>query len=76
MSDICVVPDFEISRIVPVKKNAIIDAMGGTTAVSRLLAAPISTVHSWRARGIPSSRLAHMRLVAKMQGIKLPGTAA
>ena len=53
--------------------NAIIDAMGGTTAVSRLLAAPISTVHSWRARGIPASRLAHMRLVAKMQGIKLPG---
>lgn len=60
------------------KHNAplIIDALGGTTAVARLMAAPISTVHSWRAKGIPLSRLAHMRLVAKMEGIKLPENAA
>jgi hypothetical protein len=58
------------------KTNAstIIDALGGTTAVSRLLNAPVSTVHSWRTIGIPASRLAHIRLVAKIEGKTLPQT--
>ncbi|MGL4640499.1 MAG: carph-isopro domain-containing protein [Shewanella sp.] len=60
--------------VVVMKYNAseIIDAMGGTTAVARLAESPISTVHSWRANGIPASRLAHLKLIASTQGIELP----
>lgn len=53
--------------------NEIIDLLGGTTAVAKLIESPISTVHSWRSNGIPSSRLAHLRLVAKVKGVALPG---
>jgi hypothetical protein len=52
--------------------DAIIDALGGTTKAARLLEAPISTVNSWRRIGIPPSRLAHIRLVAKVNKITLP----
>lgn len=52
--------------------NLIIDALGGTTAVSRLTDTPLSTVHSWRKNGIPRSRLAHLRLAAKAAGKSLP----
>lgn len=45
--------------------DLIIDALGGTTAVSRLTETPLSTVHSWRKNGIPRSRMAHLRLVGK-----------
>ena len=45
--------------------NRIIDAMGGTSAVARLIETPPSTVHSWRKNGIPRSRLAHLRLVGQ-----------
>jgi hypothetical protein len=43
----------------------IITDLGGTTAVHRLTAVPISTVHSWRKNGIPPSRLAHLCLAAE-----------
>ena len=52
--------------------NAVIDALGGTSAVARLLEAPVSTVHSWRKIGIPASRMSHLRLVAKIERKKLP----
>ena len=52
--------------------DKIINALGGTTKTARLLEAPISTVHSWRHIGIPNSRMAHIKLVAKSVGIKLP----
>ena len=52
--------------------DKIINALGGTTKTARLLEAPISTVHSWRHIGIPNSRMAHIKLVAKSEGIKLP----
>jgi hypothetical protein len=45
---------------------------GGTSAVAKLIDAPTSTVHSWRTIGIPSSRLAHLRLVGKEIGKLLP----
>lgn len=51
--------------------NQIIDALGGTSVVAKLIAAPVSTVHSWRKIGIPTSRMAHLRLVAQMQGVDL-----
>lgn len=50
----------------------IIDGLGGTSAVARLLNAPISTVHSWRQNGIPASRLAHLRLAAQAEGLRWP----
>lgn len=56
--------------------DSVIDALGGTTAVARLADIPTSTVHSWRTIGIPRSRLAHLRLIAKMQRIALPTEGA
>ena len=56
--------------------NQVIDAMGGTTAVSRLTKAPTSTVHSWRKIGIPESRMAHLRMIAAQEGFQLPADAA
>lgn len=52
--------------------DAVIDHLGGTSAVAKLIEAPVSTVHSWRTIGIPSSRLAHLRLVATTEGKPLP----
>ena len=42
----------------------IIDDLGGTSEVARLIHAPISTVHSWRTIGIGKSRLAHLKIAA------------
>ena len=55
--------------------DTVIDALGGTTAVASAIEAPTSTVHSWRKIGIPSSRMAHLRLVALQKGIHLPAEA-
>lgn len=52
--------------------DTVIDALGGTSEVARSIEAPTSTVHSWRRIGIPSSRLAHLRLIAKDRGIEIP----
>jgi hypothetical protein len=52
--------------------NQVIDALGGTTAVATATEAPTSTVHSWRKIGIPSSRMAHLRMIAEQKGINLP----
>ncbi len=56
--------------------NQVIDALGGTSAVAKAIEAPTSTVHSWRTIGIPSSRMAHLRLIAQTMGITLPAEAA
>jgi hypothetical protein len=52
--------------------NAVIDHLGGTSATAKLIEAPTSTVHSWRENGIPPSRMAHLRLAAKVDGTPLP----
>jgi hypothetical protein len=52
--------------------NAVLHHLGGTSKVAGLIQAPVSTVHSWRTIGIPASRLAHLRLVAKDIGKPLP----
>jgi hypothetical protein len=54
----------------------VIDHLGGTSAVAKLIEAPISTVHSWRSIGIPASRMAHLRLAAKAAGTPLPADLA
>jgi hypothetical protein len=56
--------------------DAVIDHLGGTSAVAKLIEAPVSTVHSWRSIGIPASRLAHIRLVAAAEGKLLPDDLA
>lgn len=55
--------------------STIIDHLGGTSAVAKLIEAPVSTVHSWRTIGIPPSRLAHLRLAAQAAGKSLPAIA-
>lgn len=55
---------------------AVIDALGGTTTVAKLIDAPTSTVFSWRKSGIPPSRLAHLKLVARAEGKTLPESEA
>lgn len=52
--------------------DKIIDGLGGTSAVAKLLQTPTSTVHSWRKIGIPPSRLAHLRLAAQAASLDLP----
>lgn len=52
--------------------QAVIHHLGGTTAVARMIDAPISTVQSWKHIGIPPSRLAHLRLVARDAAKPLP----
>ncbi|WP_313434331.1 hypothetical protein [Novosphingobium sp.] len=52
--------------------NAVLDHLGGTSAVAKLIEAPVSTVHSWRSIGIPKSRMAHLRLIGKTIGKPLP----
>lgn len=49
----------------------VIDALGGSTAVSRKSGAPLSTVHSWRKNGIPNSRLEHLKLIALQEGVEI-----
>jgi hypothetical protein len=50
--------------------------LGGTSAVAKLIQAPVSTVHSWRTIGIPKSRMAHLELAAKAEGKSLPVQSA
>lgn len=52
----------------------VIDALGGTSAVAKLIDAPTSTVFSWRKIGIPQSRLAHLKLAAQTVGKSVPST--
>lgn len=52
--------------------DMIIDGLGGTSAVAKMMSTPTSTVHSWRKNGIPLSRLAHLRLVVKADGLRWP----
>lgn len=50
----------------------VIHHLGGTSKVAAMIEAPISTVHSWRKIGIPSSRMAHLRLVALAHNRPIP----
>ncbi|WP_197432090.1 carph-isopro domain-containing protein [Blastomonas sp. CCH2-A2] len=64
--------DYRILRHMKTESETIIDGLGGTSAVARLIEAPVSTVHSWRKIGIPPSRLAHLRLAAAAKGVPWP----
>lgn len=45
--------------------NAVIDALGGTTATAQRAKTGVSTVHHWRAKGLSPSRLDHLRRIAQ-----------
>lgn len=55
-------------RNMETQADKIIDGLGGTSAVAKMLNAPVSTVHSWRKNGLPPSRLAHLKLAAHVAG--------
>ncbi|MFW2829903.1 hypothetical protein [Sphingomonas sp. ID0503] len=48
--------------------HPIIDNLGGTSAVAKLVHRRPSTVHSWREVGISKSNLDHIRLAAGERG--------
>lgn len=50
--------------------------LGGTTAVADLLEAPVSTVHSWKRKGISAAWLAHLKLAAQVAGKHINWDAA
>ncbi|NUR78469.1 MAG: hypothetical protein HOQ28_19560 [Thermoleophilia bacterium] len=52
--------------------DKVLHHLGGTSAVAAASETPVSTVHSWRKIGISSSRMNHLRLVAKEMGKPLP----
>ena len=66
--------DYRIRHGMELSSNDLIDALGGTSAVAKMVHCPTSTVHSWRKNGIPSSRLEHIKLVWKSDGQKWPPT--
>lgn len=48
--------------------DRIIDAFGGSSALSHKSKIPLSTVHSWRQNGIPRGRRGHLELLASTEG--------
>ncbi|MCX8566797.1 MAG: DNA-binding transcriptional regulator Cro [Glomeribacter sp. 1016415] len=49
--------------------NELIDALGGTTAVARLLGIKAPSVHAWRTGGIPDDKLIRLAPVAERRSI-------
>lgn len=50
------------------KAGVVLDALGGTVAVSRLTFTPVTTVHGWRRVGMSEARFDHVRLAAGARG--------
>jgi hypothetical protein len=51
--------------------DRLIDAMGGTSALSGMSKIAPSTIHSWRKKGIPEGRLDHLKLIAEREGMNI-----
>ncbi|MDR5833332.1 carph-isopro domain-containing protein [Caballeronia sp. LZ034LL] len=49
--------------------SLLIDALGGTTAVARLLGITPPSVHAWRKGGIPDDKLIRLAPFAEKRGI-------
>ncbi|WP_445326761.1 carph-isopro domain-containing protein [Sphingobium sp. AN558] len=64
--------DYRIHCVMHTEADLIIDGLGGTSAVAKLIQAPTSTVHSWRKIGIPASRMAHLKLAARSAKMPWP----
>jgi hypothetical protein len=63
--------DYRMLHAMDTYAAKLIRTLGGTTAVSRMTEAPVSTVHSWKTNGIPPARLAHIKLAANAEGIRI-----
>lgn len=50
--------------------------LGGTTRVAEMVEAPMSTVHSWKRKGISASRLAHLKMAAHAAGKQIDWDSA
>lgn len=64
---------FRISHRVGMENDAkaLIDRLGGTTAVAKATGWPISTIHSWRSSKIPDWRMPVLMEIARDQGVSL-----
>ncbi|MDR5802590.1 carph-isopro domain-containing protein [Caballeronia sp. LZ001] len=51
------------------RPSALIDSLGGTTAVARLLGITAPSVHAWRKGGIPDDKLIRLAPLAEKRGI-------
>lgn len=49
--------------------SELIDKLGGTTAVARLLNVKPPSVHGWRAAGIPADKLIRLAATAEKAGV-------
>ena len=49
--------------------NELIDRLGGTTAVARLLGIKAPSVHAWRTGGIPDDKLIRLAPIAEKRGV-------
>jgi len=49
--------------------SEMIDALGGTTAVAKILNIKPPSVHGWRAGGIPADKLIRLAPVLEREGI-------
>ena len=47
----------------------LIDELGGTTVVARLLGIKAPSVHAWRSSGIPDDKLIRLAPIAEQRGI-------
>lgn len=52
----------------PLTSDSAIDDLGGTGAVAEALGLPVSTISTWRTRGIPSRRWADFVRLASEKG--------
>lgn len=58
------------------KHHPVIDGLGGTTAVAKMIGAPVTTVHAWRKNGIPPWRLEQLKVRAAALGKSVPEAVA
>lgn len=56
--------------------DSAVEQLGGTSAIAAMVHAPVSTVHSWRRKGISASRFAHLKLAAQAAGKHVDWSAA
>lgn len=68
--------DYRIMLVMQRLTDDAMTALGGTTEVATLLKAPVSTVHSWKRKGISPSRLAHLKMAAQAAGKHIDWQAA
>ena len=57
------------TKVIAMNHGELIDKLGGTTAVARLLGITAPSVHAWRSRGIPDDKLIRLAPLAEKLGV-------